>query len=131
VAAAGKSGPAPTVGLEQRFHCDRQAGGGLGEFGCLRTYSLFEAVCVLFTSSVAINRSSSSRVLSTDLLSSCWNVASSAASRRPSGCRRISEASALIPSLASSRCSHDGSPYGRKDMQCAGTALEVGLPSVR
>lgn len=54
-------------------------------FGCLRTFSLLEAFCALFTSSVAISRSSSSRASSTDLPSRCRTVASSVASRRPSG----------------------------------------------
>ena len=74
----------------------------LASLGCLRTFSLFAAVCALFSSSVAISRSSSSRVSSIDLPSRCRTVASKVASRRPSGCRRSAEASARIPYLASS-----------------------------
>ena len=54
-------------------------------FGCLRTFSLFAAVCALFSSSVAISKSNSSRVSSTDLASSSRTVASNVAIRRPSG----------------------------------------------
>ncbi|MER5321675.1 hypothetical protein [Streptosporangium roseum] len=77
-------------------------------FGCLRTFSLLDAFCALFTSSVAISRSSSSRVSSTDLPSRCRTVASSVANRRPSGCRFNAEASARIPYLASSPIRRDG-----------------------
>ena len=71
-------------------------------FGCLRIFSLFAAVCALFNSSVAINRSSSSRVSSTDLASRSRTVDSSVAIRRPSPWRRICATSALIPYRASS-----------------------------
>jgi hypothetical protein len=68
----------------------------------LRIFSLFAAVCALFNSSVAINRSSSSRVSSIDLASSNLTVASNVARRRPSPWRRICATSALIPYRASS-----------------------------
>lgn len=74
----------------------------LASLGCARTFSLFAAVCALFNSSVAISRSSNSSVSSTDLASRNRTVASSVASRRPSGWRRTCEASARIPYLASS-----------------------------